>query len=97
MSAIFAGHDRIAFIIAAMANELGINIPDDISIVGYDDLPFTNTHPLGLTTMHQPIYEIGQESMNLILSRIRGKKSPPKKIILRSNLVERNSVSFILK
>jgi DNA-binding LacI/PurR family transcriptional regulator len=97
MSAIFAGHDRIAFVITAMANKMRIKIPENISIAGYDDLPFTNTHPLGLTTMHQPIYEIGQESMNLILSRIRGKKSSPKKIILHSYLVERDSVASILK
>ncbi len=95
ISAVFAGHDRIAFVIAAVANEKGIKIPEDISIVGYDDLPFTNTHPLSLTTMHQPIYEIGQESMNLILSRINGKKTPPEQIVLRSHLVERASVRFI--
>jgi len=97
MSAIFAGHDRIAFIVAAMANEMGINIPEDLSVVGYDDLPFTNTHPLGLTTMHQPIYEIGKECMNLILSRIRGNPSSPRQIVLRSHLIERDSVTFILK
>jgi DNA-binding LacI/PurR family transcriptional regulator len=95
MSAIFAGHDRIAFIIAATAKKMSVSIPEDISIVGYDDLPFTSTHPLALTTMHQPIYEIGQESMRLILSRIRGKNSPPEKIILNSHLVERESVTAI--
>ena len=95
ISAVFAGHDRIAFVIAAVANEMGIKIPEDLSIVGYDDLPFTNTHPLNLTTMHQPIYEIGYESMNLILARINGKKTPPEKIVLRSHLVERTSVRSI--
>lgn len=97
MSAIFAGHDRIAFIIAAMAHKMRIDIPGEISLAGYDDLPFTNSHPVGLTTMHQPIYEIGQQSMNLILSRIRGKKSAPKKIVLQSYLVERSSVATIVK
>jgi len=92
MSAIFAGHDRIAFIIAALANKMGIDIPADLSLAGYDDLPFTSSHPVGLTTMHQPIYEIGQESIHLILSRIRGKKTSPRKIVLRSYLVERSSV-----
>ena len=95
-TAIFAGHDRIAFVLSAVAAEMGIKIPQDVSIVGYDDLPFTGTHPLGLTTMHQPIYEIGQESMKLILDRIAGKKTPPRKIVLQSHFVERTSVQPLI-
>ena len=94
-TAIFAGHDRIAFVIASVAAEKGIKIPQDISIVGYDNLLYTKTHPLSLTTMHQPIYEIGQESMKLLLSRIRDKKSVSRKIVLSSTLVERESVLTI--
>jgi len=95
-TAIFAGHDRIAFVLSAVAAEMGIKIPQDVSIVGYDDLPFTGTHPLGLTTMHQPIYEIGQESMKLILDRIAGNKTPPRKIVLQSHFVERTSVQPLI-
>ena len=47
---------------------------------------------IALTTMHQPIYEMGQESMKLIMSRINGDESEPKKIILKSYLVKRSSV-----
>lgn len=91
-TAIFAGHDRIAFVISAVAKNMGIKIPQDLSVVGYDDLPFTVAHPLSLTTMHQPIYEIGQECMQLILSRIRGELPSSRKIILKSTLIERGSV-----
>ena len=73
----------------SLAQEMGISIPDDISIVGYDDLKFTT---VSLTTMHQPIYEMGQESMRLIMSRISGDIKKPKKIELKSHLVERCSV-----
>lgn len=92
ITAIFAGHDRIALTFFAKAKELGISIPDDFSIVGYDDQDFTM---VSLTTMHQPIYEMGQESMKLMLSRINGNNTEAKKIFLPTHLVERSSVNKI--
>ncbi|MBU1100378.1 MAG: GntR family transcriptional regulator [Bacteroidetes bacterium] len=91
-TAIFAGHDRIAYLINSVAMDLGIGIPDDISLVGYDDLNPSYHNQLDLSTMHQPIYEMGIESMKLINSRIRGDKSKAKSIVLESHLVERSSV-----
>ncbi len=88
-SAVFAGHDRIALLFYSVAKEMGISIPGDISLVGYDDLSFTT---ISLTTVHQPIYEMGQESLKMILSRIGGYKGKPQKIVLKSYLVERSSV-----
>lgn len=92
ITAIFAGHDRIAYLLYSVAQQMGISIPDDVSIVGYDDLRFANSHSILLTTMHQPIYEMGQESMRLIMSRIRYEIREPQKIVLKSRLVERSSV-----
>jgi DNA-binding LacI/PurR family transcriptional regulator len=92
MSAIFAGHDRIAYVIYSVALQMNLQIPADISLVGYDDLPFTNAHPVSLTTIHQPIYEIGQESMKLILARLGGDRRKAQNIVLKSHLVERTSV-----
>lgn len=92
VTAIFAGHDRIAYVIYSVAEELGIHIPGDISLVGYDDLRPTCSHMVSLTTMHQPIYEMGQESMKLIMRRLSGEVSEPQKLILNSILIERNSV-----
>ncbi len=71
---------------------MDISIPDDISIVGYDDLDF----PLiSLTTIHQPIYEMGQESLKLIMTRIRGEGNSTQKIVLETYLVERSSVKSV--
>ncbi len=92
VSAVFAGHDRIALVFYAVAKKMGISIPEDISVVGYDDLDFTT---VSLTTIHQPIYEMGQESMKLIMSRINGDLSEPQRIVLKSYLVERSSVRTI--
>jgi GntR family transcriptional regulator, arabinose operon transcriptional repressor len=89
VTAVFAGHDRIALAFYFVAKQMGIIIPNDISVVSYDDL---HVESIGLTTMHQPIYEMGQESMKLILRRIHGENHDPVKIELKSYLVERSSV-----
>jgi DNA-binding LacI/PurR family transcriptional regulator len=89
MTAIFAGHDRIALTFYLEARKLGITFPQDLSIVGYDDL---NLGTISLTTMHQPIYEMGVESMKLINVKIRGENDKKQSIILNSYLVEKDSV-----
>ena len=91
-TAVYAGHDRIALLFYAAAKNLGLSVPDDFSIVGYDNMPLTT---VSLTTMHQPIYEMGQESINLIVSRMKDKNTNVKNIILNSSLVERSSVKDI--
>ena len=95
VTAIFAGHDRIAYVIYSVAEEMGIRIPDDLSIVGYDDLRPTCSHMVSLTTMHQPIYEMGQESMRLIMRRLSGEANDPQKVILNSTLKVRESVAQV--
>lgn len=88
-SAILAGHDRLALLFYSVAQQMGIVIPDDVSLVGYGDLPFTG---LALTIMRQPVYEMGQESMKLVLSRMNGDARGSQKMVLESHLVERSSV-----
>jgi DNA-binding LacI/PurR family transcriptional regulator len=92
-TALFAGHDRIAFAVQTAAEEAGIRIPGDLSLVGYDDLAALNPPPVPLTTMHQPIYEMGQESMKRIILRMQDESSGPRTIVLESHLVERSSVA----
>jgi DNA-binding LacI/PurR family transcriptional regulator len=91
-SAIIAGHDRIAYLINSIAAENNLKVPDNLSLVGYDDLLPSCQHQVALTTMHQPIYEMGRESMKLINARIQGQKNGPRSIVLKSHLVERESV-----
>jgi len=61
-------------------------------LVGYDNMPLTT---ISLTTMHQPIYEMGQESVRLIIARINNENSNIKNIILNSILIKRTSVRKI--
>jgi len=50
---------------------------------------------VSLTTMHQPIYEMGQESIKLIVARLNDRSIKTKNVILKSNLIKRNSVKSI--
>jgi DNA-binding LacI/PurR family transcriptional regulator len=94
-TAIFAGNDRIAYRISSVAETMGIRIPEDISITGYDDLVFRRSHPMQLTTMNQPIHEMGHVSMKLLLSRLNDNSQDVIHRILRSNFIERSSVKDI--
>jgi DNA-binding LacI/PurR family transcriptional regulator len=89
ITAIFAAHDRIALTFYMIAREMNVSFPEDLSIVGYDDLQFET---ISLTTMHQPIYEMGIESIKLINARIKGEKKGPRSVVLKSYLIERDSV-----
>lgn len=93
-SVIFAGNDHIAYIIYRICSELKIAIPDQLSLVGYDDLPVANPHLTALTTIHQPIYEMGQEAFKLLLRRMNGDVDHPTRIELNSHLVDRGSVQI---
>ena len=92
-TALFAGHDRIAYIVESVAGEIGLHIPEDIALIGYDDLNLMYPLPVPLTTMHQPIYEMGQESMRVIIERMGGKTGDPEEHVLQSYLVERESAA----
>ncbi|MBT3229408.1 MAG: GntR family transcriptional regulator [Candidatus Marinimicrobia bacterium] len=94
VTAIFGGHDRIAYQVKNAARNLLLDIPNDVALVGYDDLLLSRTQHHGISTMHQPIYEMGVESMKLLLERIENTEGKPQTITLKSRLVERASVAI---
>ena len=96
-SAVFVASDAMALEVMAVARELGKNIPDDLSIVGFDDNPSGLYGPVGLTTVRQPLIRMAEESVKE-LNRLIALKSAtnrggnaPKKILLPAELVIRES------
>lgn len=71
--------------------EAGLAIPDDIAIVGFDDAIWATALRPPLTVVAQPTYEIGQTAAQLLLRRIAGEKFPPRRVILRAELIVRAS------
>ncbi len=84
-------NDRIASIIMKYALEMGLSIPEDLRIVGFDDEPFGAYLPVPLTTMRQPATALGAEAMRVLLSRTQEPDMPPREIMLKAELVIRKS------
>jgi LacI family transcriptional regulator len=67
-TAIFAGNDEMAYGVMQAAGDLGLRIPDDLALVGFDDIASSAHMCPPLTTVRQPFYEMGQRSISLLLS-----------------------------
>lgn len=91
-TAVFAYNDVNAIgPLRAIANA-GLRVPQDISIVGFDDIPLASAVVPSLTTIAQPIAELGTLATELLISRIRGSNtSPGQRIMLETRLVVRES------
>jgi DNA-binding LacI/PurR family transcriptional regulator len=70
---------------------LGQRIPEDIRIVGIDDVKYARLLPVPLTTLHQPCRDIGRMAMAVMLDRIANPDLPPRDVLLRCELVVRKS------
>lgn len=96
-TAFFAANDSLAFGVCSAATELGLRVPNDVSVVGYDDIKMAATFEPPLTTIHQPIYEMGRRSIQLMMTQVSGNKSAvlPESIVLSASLIKRGSVKIL--
>ena len=92
-TAIFACNDLMAFGVLQAARELNLRCPEDLSIAGFDSLEFTTLTDPSLTSVYQPGYQLGATAARLLLQRIDGMRSAPKKVLLPTELRKRNSVA----
>ena len=90
-TAVFVASDAMALEVMAVARELGKNIPNDLSIVGFDDNPSGLYGPVGLTTVRQPLIRMAEESVKELNRLIGLNKKSIKKILLPAELVIRES------
>ena len=72
-------------------HEEGLRIPHDISIISFDDFPWSISLNPPLTAIAQPTQEIGAKAANLLMDRLVDNTKPPQTLILESNLVVRES------
>jgi len=71
-TAVFVNNDMTAIITIKAALTCGLRVPDDLSVVGFDDIPFAAHYTPGLTTIHQPIDAMGRHAVTSLLDRISG-------------------------
>jgi len=95
-TAIFAWSDIMAIGILENLKQRKIKVPQDISLMGYDNMDFLSVFHIPLTTISQPNYQIGYTAAQLLLERIeKGTEFPPRKIIHKPELVVRESTSSV--
>lgn len=94
-TAIFAANDLIASGVLAALHKAGFKCPDDISVIGFDDLDHARLSTPGLTTIRQPGYQLGAKACQLLIDRTQGVKGPVQRMLLEAELVVRDSVRLM--
>lgn len=95
--AVFAASDIMAIGGMRAVREAGLRIPEDVAFVGFDDLPLATLVDPQLTTVHQPIYQLGFKSVELLISLIENGVTPARRVILDTELVIRGSCGASLR
>jgi LacI family repressor for deo operon, udp, cdd, tsx, nupC, and nupG len=83
--------DAMAIGVMRAARELGLRIPEDVSIVGFDDIDISQHTNPPLTTVHQPIRQKGESAVRLLLSVVQRRDLRPEQIRLETRLIVRGS------
>jgi len=90
-SAIFAQNDRMAIGAIRALQEAGRRVPDDVSLIGFDDIPVASYLDPPLTTLHQVLEESGRQAARLLIETIHNPQRPPAQVLIPARLVERAS------
>lgn len=95
-TAIICFNDQQALGVIAALNQLNIRIPDDISLIGNDDIYFAKLYPVPLTTIQAPMHEMGRKAAEILIRNIESLDPLPiEKITLKAKLIERRSTKAL--
>ena len=90
-TAIFCASDVMAMEVIDVAKKKGLKIPEDISVIGFDDNPIASYANVPLTTVWQPVVEMGRQAVEILNQIVDGKKKEPVKVLLNTKLIKRKS------
>jgi len=91
-TAYFADNDMIALGAMKALQEKGYKIPEDVSVIGFDDLPFSEIATPGLTSLRVPKQEMGRMAVRKVIEMMKGDDFVRTKLQVCTAFVERNSV-----
>jgi LacI family transcriptional regulator len=91
ITAVYAQNDLMALGVMSALQGQGLSVPDDVAVVGCDDIPMAKHAIPPLTTVHVPFYETGEAAVRLLLDIIAGRTDRPKRVLLPVHLVCRGS------
>ena len=93
--AVFVANDHMAFaVMDTLRYELGLKIPDDVSVVGYDDVPAASWPSYSLTTVQQPVNIMVRETVEILIEKIENPEARPQKIKVDGPLILRKSTKI---
>jgi LacI family transcriptional regulator len=92
-TAVFAANDLLALDAIDVLREAKLECPKDVSMIGFNDMPFADRFNPPLTTIHFSHYEMGHSAAELLLGQINDESSKPRTVVLSTELVERRSTS----
>ncbi|WP_407272087.1 LacI family DNA-binding transcriptional regulator [Radiobacillus sp. PE A8.2] len=95
-TAIFACNDLLAIGVLQGAKEKGISVPDRLSLVGFDDTILAKTTAPALTTIAQPIEDMGNRVVDVIIETIKGKISSKERILYKPKLIVRETTGKVI-
>jgi LacI family transcriptional regulator len=91
ITAVYAQNDLMALGVMSALYGRGLSVPDDVAVVGCDDIPMAVHAIPPLTTVHVPFYETGQAAVRLLLDIIAGRTERPRRVLLPVHMVRRGS------
>ncbi len=91
LDAVFVASDLMAFGALRALREAGRRVPEDVAVIGFDDAPIARQAEPPLTTVFQPVEEMGRQMARLLVSRIRGDEVPTPHVLLDTKLIPRTS------
>jgi LacI family transcriptional regulator len=94
-TAVFAANDRSAIATVEAAAALGLRVPDDLSVVGFDNVPEAALSVPPLTTVEQPIHDMGTQAVQMLIKLIQGQEVDPTHVRLPTALVVRQSTGKV--
>ncbi len=89
--AVFAASDVTAIGAIRVIREKGLRVPEDIAVIGFDDIPIPTLSSIQLTTVRQPVEELGVAAVELLIDLIENGVTPPRHKVMDSELVVRTT------
>jgi LacI family transcriptional regulator len=91
ITALVCYNDLVAVGALKACVELGTSVPDDVAVVGFDDIPLASLVMPSLTTCHIPRYKIGVKAVELLLEQVTNKSAETAEVIFQPTLIPRKS------
>lgn len=92
-TAILATDSLVALATLAAAREAGLSVPEDLSIITFDNSPWGEAFSPALSVISQPVRELGETAARMVIERIQGLEAPPREVQLPGTLIVRDSTA----